>query len=67
MNKIRSVRRQKNLTQYDLCKKTKIPQSSLSLIERFYKEPTLKMKKRIAKALDSELHDLFPTTKHSEG
>ena len=60
MNNVRRIRRQKDMTQYDLSKKTRIPQSSLSLIERLYKHPNRKMKKRISRTLGYPIKNVFP-------
>jgi len=60
MNYVRIIRRLKDMTQYELSNKTQIPQSSLSLIERFYKQPNHKMKKKISRALGSPIEEIFP-------
>ncbi len=60
MNQVRALRRSKDISQHELSRRTKIAQSSLTLIERGYKNPTLKMMKRISKALGSELREVFP-------
>lgn len=66
MNYVRRIRRDKEMTQYELSKKTKISQSSLSLIERFYKQPNHKMKKKISRALSYPIEDIFPEKKNYE-
>ncbi len=60
MNKVRVIRRSKDLSQYELSGRTRIPQSTLSLIERFYKNPSQKMKRKISSALGCELSKVFP-------
>jgi transcriptional regulator with XRE-family HTH domain len=55
----------KGLNQYDLAVKTKIPQSTISLIENGYRKPTEVQKKAIAKVLKTSIQELFP--KHEEG
>ena len=67
MNLVRTLRRSKEISQYELERRTRIAQSSLSLIERGYKEPTLKMKRRISKALGCELIDVFPEIEKIKG
>lgn len=61
MNTVRSIRRLKDLTQYDLWKKTRIPQSSISLIERGFISPNEKSKKKISKALGVRIEEVFPS------
>ena len=60
MNNLRRIRRLKEITQYELSIKTQIPQSVLSLVERFYKKPSLKMKRKVSKALGSKIEEIFP-------
>jgi len=60
MNNVRRIRRKKDMTQYELSKKTRIAQSSLSLIERLYKHPNRKMKKRISRTLGYPIKKVFP-------
>ena len=60
MNNIRRVRRHKDITQHELSRRTTIPQSSLSLIERYYMQPTELHKEAIAKALNVKKSQLFP-------
>ena len=60
MNHVRRIRRLEDMTQYDLSRKTKISQSSLSLIERFYKQPNHKIKKKISRALSYPIEEIFP-------
>jgi transcriptional regulator with XRE-family HTH domain len=60
MNNLRKIRRLKDITQYELCQKAGIAQSSLSLIERGYRNPDRKMKKRLSSALKCRIDELFP-------
>ena len=60
MNNLRSLRRLKDKTQYELWRKTGIPQSSLSLIEREFMEPNKAMKKKISRALGCTVEEVFP-------
>ena len=50
----------KGLNQWDISVKTGIPQSKLSLIERGYIKPREDEKKKIAKALNCKVTDIFP-------
>jgi len=67
MNQVRALRRSKDISQYELSRRTKIPQSTLSLIERFYKIPNAKMKRRISTALGCELRKAFPVIIKTKG
>ena len=60
MSNLRKIRRTQEVSQYELSRKTQIPQSTLSLIERGYKEPSLKMKKKISIALGCKIERVFP-------
>ena len=66
VNSLRGIRRSMEMSQYELSRKTQIPQSTLSLIERFYKEPSLKMKRNISRALDCQVEDVFPVQESEE-
>ena len=50
----------KGLNQWDISIKTGIPQSKLSLIERGYVNPKEHEKKKIAKALNCKVEEIFP-------
>lgn len=50
----------KGLNQWDVSIKTGIPQSKLSLIERGYVIPREDEKKKIAKALNCQVKEIFP-------
>lgn len=50
----------KSLNQWDISLRTGIPQSRLSLIERNYVNPKEDEKKKIAKALNCKVEDIFP-------
>ena len=60
MNHVRRIRRDRDMTQYELSKRTQIPQFSLSLIERFFKKPSLKMMRKISSALGCPIKEIFP-------
>ncbi|MCS7202576.1 MAG: helix-turn-helix transcriptional regulator [Dictyoglomus sp.] len=51
-DKIRKIRKQKNLTLEELSKKTGLSLSYISLIERGLKNPSLKALEKIAECLD---------------
>lgn len=59
MNKIKRRRLELEFTQYDIEKLIGINQSKLSLIEAGYREATPEEKKKIAKVLRTEVHELF--------
>lgn len=59
MNKIKKRRLELEFTQYQVEKLTGINQSKLSLIEAGYREPAPEEKKKIAKVLRTEIHELF--------
>jgi len=50
----------KGLTQWDIAIKTGISQPTLSLIERGYVTPKEQEKKKIARALNCKVTDIFP-------
>lgn len=60
MNNLRRIRRLKDFTQYELSRKTQIPQSTLSLIERGYQLPSLKMQRKISRVLRCKVEKVFP-------
>lgn len=66
MNKIKNIRLQKNLSTYELADMSDISQSYVSELEKFKRKPTLEVARRIARALDSTLDDVFPTTEITE-
>jgi len=59
MNKAKKRRLELEFTQYQVEKLTGINQSKLSLIEGGHREPTPEEKKKIAKVLRTEIHELF--------
>lgn len=60
MNRLRKLRKQKFLSQYDIQKRTKIPQSQVSLIENDYLQPSREIKRKIARVLGCRINDVFP-------
>jgi len=59
MNNLRKKRRLLDITQNQLSLKTQIPQSTISLVERGFKIPDLKMKHKISKALKCKVQEIF--------
>jgi transcriptional regulator with XRE-family HTH domain len=59
-NKLRVIRRTKEVTQFDLRLKTGIHPSRVSLIEHGYIEPREDEKRRLAKALGVMPEEIFP-------
>ena len=57
---LREARFFKGFNQWDISIKTGIPQSRLSLMERGYVMPKDEEKKAIAKALQSNVEEIFP-------
>jgi putative transcriptional regulator len=58
-NRIREVRRQKGLRQVDLAKMVGVFQSEISEIECRKRKPSIYLAKRVARALEVSLDDLF--------
>lgn len=59
ISKIKEKRFFLGLSQYDLALKTKIPQCTISLLERGYVRPKEKEKKAIAKVLNCSVNEIF--------
>ena len=59
-NMIYETRVLKRVTQYVLALQTSIPQPRISIIENELVEPKEEEKKRLAKALNMKVSDLFP-------
>ncbi len=55
------------LSIYDLSQNTGIDPSKISLIERGYKAPSADEKRKIAKALNCDVTDIFPEEKVGNG
>jgi transcriptional regulator with XRE-family HTH domain len=62
--KLARVKQRKS--QYVLSFETGIPQSTLSLIEQGIKVPKPEEMKKLSKALDSTVHELFPNFEASQ-
>ncbi len=60
---LREARFFKGLNQWDISVRTGIPQSKISLFERGYLSPKEEEKKKIAKALNCRVTDIFPDNK----
>ena len=61
MNRLRIIRAEKGITQFDLRIKTGINQSKISLAENGYIELRDDEKEKIAKALNCKVTDIFTT------
>jgi len=59
MDNIRIKRTIKRISQWDLAKKTGIPQSRISLIENCYVTPKKEELEKLAKCLEVEVDDLL--------
>jgi len=59
MNKVRQIRRKREMTQADLMKESGIYFSTISRIERGYVKPSEKQKERLAQALRVSKNWLF--------
>ncbi|MFR3063835.1 MULTISPECIES: helix-turn-helix transcriptional regulator [Bacillota] len=58
-NNIKTIRKQKNMTQNDLAKAVGVTRQYIGDIENFKKTPTIKVAFDCAKVLDVEVKDLF--------
>ena len=63
--KLREARFKKRYNQWDVSLKTGIPQSKVSLIERGYVNPNEDEKKRLARALDCQIEEMFPVVEET--
>lgn len=59
-NRLRVLRAEREVTQLQLSRKTKINQSKLSLIENGYVDPSETERSVIADALESTVGEIFP-------
>jgi transcriptional regulator with XRE-family HTH domain len=59
-NKLREIREAKGFNQRELAEKAHSPQSTLSELERGARRPWPKVAKRLSKALDTPIEELFP-------
>jgi transcriptional regulator with XRE-family HTH domain len=68
MNLVREARFHKRMSQMLLFRKTGIWPSRISYIENGYMEPNDKEKQKLAKALEVEIEELFPSEQgHQRG
>lgn len=58
--KLISVRKAQNMTQDEVAKKSEINRSYYGLIENGVRNPTMPIAMKIAKALDSDIQEIFP-------
>lgn len=65
MNLVRKARRDQERTQYQIAKDAEISQSTLSLVERGFIDPSKETKRKIARALNKKVSDLFSKTKNT--
>lgn len=63
MNNIKKFRLNKNLSTYELADLSGISQSYVVALEQFKKRPTLYIARKISKALNIPLDELFPEPK----
>ena len=63
MNRLRIQRAIKGISQYELERKTGIPQSLLSLFENGFRQPDEAQGKVIAEVLGCNFEDIFPRRK----
>jgi transcriptional regulator with XRE-family HTH domain len=59
-NKLRKRRRELDLTQLELERRTGIHQTKISILEAGIRQPTPAERKRLARVLRSKISDLFP-------
>lgn len=60
MNLIRRKRLDLDMTQVELAKRSRIVYSTISMIERGHIQPSEKQKRRLAKALNCSVEEIFP-------
>ena len=59
-NNLRKIRRQQDVSQYELALRSGISQSSLSLFENHFQSPNDEQKRKIALALRAPIEAIFP-------
>lgn len=59
-NRIREFRKEMGLRQVDLAKRVGIRQSEISDIETGRRKPNIYLAKKIAKALEKDVNEVFP-------
>jgi transcriptional regulator with XRE-family HTH domain len=67
MNKLREVRVVKRITQFRLRLSTGIHQSKISMLENDLIQPSQDEKQRLAKALGTEVENIFPEDRDQGG
>ncbi len=65
LNRVKKVRKERNLTQLDLSKMTDIYPNDISQIEREKRKPFPGWRKRLSEALDVKEKYLFPDHKET--
>ena len=60
MNNLRKKRRCRDISQIELSVRIGVPQSTISLIENGFIDPSEDLIKRIAKVLGCKEHEIFP-------
>lgn len=60
-NRLRVRRAELDVTQFEVAKKIGLDHSKLSRIENGYQDPSPDEIKALARALDAQPHELFPT------
>ena len=60
ISKLKKSRFEKNITQWELSRRSHVPQSKISLIESGYIIPSDLEKKQLSRALKCRVEDIFP-------
>lgn len=60
LNRVAFYRKKKGIKQYVLASKVNVHPSVISLVENGLLEPKDKLKRKLARALDCKVSDLFP-------
>lgn len=60
MNRLREIRKERGVAQYELSSRTKVSPAIISLIENKHVAPSDDLKRRLAKGLGVPVRKLFP-------
>lgn len=59
-NRLRVLRAERRMTQFQLAQKSRINPATVSLIENEHLSPTQEQRERLARALNTDVTDVFP-------
>ena len=63
MNRLREIRKERNVAQYELSSRTKVSPAIISLIENEHVAPCDDLKRKLAKGLGVPVREVFPPEK----